>query len=56
MVATIIILCLYAMNLGISLIMHGKPKDEKYNFWTTLLATGVSVALLWWAGIFENFK
>ena len=56
MVATIIILALIFIELGASLAKHGQPKEGKWNFWYTLLADGITVFLLWKAGLFENFK
>jgi len=56
MIYAIIWLMLIAMGLGITLIKHGEPKKEKYNFWVQLIASSIEILLLWGAGIFENFK
>lgn len=56
MIATIIILVLMAMKLGVSLAKNDDEKKEKYNFLATLIAEGIEIALFWWAGLFDNFK
>ena len=40
------------MNLGINLAKDGEPKDGKYNFFATLIATGIIVFLYYKAGLF----
>lgn len=55
MIATIIILVLLAMNLGIALAKHGDSKG-KYNFGIELLSTGIMILLYYYAGLFNNFK
>lgn len=54
MVATIILICLIAMGLGIAMAKHGEPRP-KYNFWTTLISTIVELILYYYAGLFNNF-
>ena len=42
-----------AMELGISLVKHGEPKENNnYSFPITLLSTAINVALLKWGGFF----
>lgn len=48
----IVMIVLYAMNLGISLIKHGETEIKKYNFWVTLISTVISVGILWAGGFF----
>lgn len=56
MIATIILLTLLAMGLGISLAKHGEPKDGTHNFWTTLFIVIIELVLYYYAGLFDNFK
>ena len=48
----IIMVIQLALSLGAMLILHGKPKEGKYNFWSTIVSVGAYVALLWWGGFF----
>lgn len=54
MVATIIILLLFALNLGAILVKHGEPIEGKYNFWISLIWYGILIFLLYKAGLFTN--
>lgn len=54
-ISVIILLVLHAMALGGSLYKHGEPKDENYNFFTTLIACAVMIALYYYAGLFDVF-
>lgn len=56
MIATIILLVLLAVDLGISLAKDGEPKEGKYSFWVTLIAIALYVWLYYEAGLFNNFK
>ena len=49
MVATIIILVILIINLGVNLVKNGKPKDEKYNFWSYLISLLIALALYYYA-------
>lgn len=49
----IVYISLLAMNLGISLVKHGEKKNEYYNFYTTLFATALNVALMYFGGFFS---
>ena len=53
MVATIIILLLFALELGATLVKHGEPKEGKVNFWISLLWYGILIFLLYKAGLFD---
>lgn len=56
MIATIILLTLLLINLGVTLGKHGEPKKEDYyNFWETLLATAFLLCLYYFAGLFDKF-
>lgn len=48
----IIVIVLYVFSLGISLAKHGERR-ENYNFWTTLIAVLIEVALLYWGGFWK---
>lgn len=45
----IIMLSLIALNLGVSLAEHGKPRPNT-NVYISLFSTCLSVGLLWWGG------
>jgi hypothetical protein len=48
----IIYCALLFMALGLSLAQHGQTKPKTENFWTTLLAVIIQLALMWWGGFF----
>lgn len=54
MIASIIILIIYAINLGITLAKNGEPKGGKYNFWAELISTFIMLSLLYCAGTFDK--
>lgn len=54
MIASIIILVIFAINLGITLAKHGEPKDGKYNFWTEIISIFIMLSLLYCAGTFDK--
>ena len=56
MIASVILLILAAMELGIYLANHGEYKTGKYNFWIGLLSVAIYLALYYYAGVFDNFK
>jgi hypothetical protein len=43
-------ICLYALGVGLTWAKHGKPRDGTENVGTSILATAISVAILWWGG------
>lgn len=43
------LVALAILNLGIALAKHGEPKEEKYSFWTTLIASIISVGVTYMA-------
>lgn len=49
----IIMIVLFAMGLGITLIKNGEPRTDNYSFGMSFVATVIQVALLWWGGFFE---
>ena len=56
MIATIVLLVLLVLDLGINLGKHGEPKDGKYNFYTSLLCVAIILYLYYKAGLFNNFN
>lgn len=50
--AVYVILGIYVLNLGLNLGKHGEPKDGEYNFFTSLIATGIMMFLYYKAGLF----
>ncbi len=48
----ILVTVLFAVNLLINLIDHGKDKHEKYNFWEALTNTFIWVIILKGGGFF----
>ena len=45
----IILLIISCISLGICIANHGKPRKEKYNFWTTLISWIIQWGLILWA-------
>lgn len=55
MIATIIILCLMAVGLGIDAAKHGESRKGNINFWITLFADILNLILYYYAGLFDKF-
>ncbi len=55
LIATLILICLLAMGLGMAVVKHGEPKKDKWNFWSQLFATIIEVILFYYAGLFDIF-
>lgn len=49
----IIYLVLIAIGLLQAAHMHGKPKEENWNFWLTLFSSAIVLGLLLWGGFFK---
>lgn len=45
----IALLILYAMNLGIVLTRNGEPREDKYNFFTSLISCLIVIVLTYLA-------
>lgn len=45
-------LILNLIGLGVELAKHGEYKKDKHNFWVSLIALGIEVAILKWGGFF----
>lgn len=56
MIATIILLAIMFIDLGIHIAKHGEYRNDRYNSWVALLATIIELVLFYYAGIFNNFK
>ena len=56
MIATIILLVLHVLDLGINLGKHGEPKSGNYNFWVSLICSTIIIYLYYKAGLFNNFN
>lgn len=52
MTSRIIMICLLMISLGVNLGKHGQEKKEKYNFWESLIATIIEIAILYCGGFF----
>ena len=48
----IIIIVMYGINIGMNLAKDGEPKDEKYNFISSLIAVAICSCILWAGGFF----
>lgn len=55
MIATIILLVIMCMGLGISLAKDGQEKEGTYNFWLTLFLCIIELVLYYYAGLFDKF-
>ena len=53
LIATLILICLLAMGIGMSAVKHGEPKNDKWNFWSQLFATIIEAILFYYAGVFD---
>lgn len=54
--ATITIIALSLIGIGIALEKHGTPKTGENNFWVTLISQIIEWILLYYAGIFDKFQ
>lgn len=56
MIATIILLTLHAMSIGVELAKHGEPKKaSKHNFWVACASSALYITLYYFAGMFDKF-
>jgi len=49
----IVIIALYAATLAIEAHNHGKPKDQKHNFFLTAVAVALNVWILYCGGFWR---
>lgn len=52
-IAAIIYLVLVGLTWLVTAYMHGKPKKEKYNFFTTMINSLIILGILYWGGFFN---
>ena len=55
MIATIIILVIMLITLGIHLAKHGQTREDHYNFWLYLFCAAIELVLYYYAGLFDKF-
>ena len=53
MLPQLIYLGIVLLGLGVSLAEHGKPKQGYNSFLQNLLATAITIGLLYWGGFFD---
>jgi hypothetical protein len=53
MAPQIIIVLLWFVSLLLTAYLHGKPKTDKHNIFSSLIATLINFLLLWWGGFFD---
>jgi len=51
--AQIAMIALLAMGAGVALAKNGQPNTGKHNFFSTLIAQGVLVSILYWGGFWS---
>lgn len=50
----IAVIVLMALDLGVALALHGKPKTGNHSAWTEVLTTFNFAMLLYWAGFWKG--
>lgn len=45
-------LALIFISVGMNCARHGQPRDGKHNGWTSLVAAGIILSILWAGGFF----
>ena len=50
----IIWVILMCINLGMSMMQHGEPREGRNNAWVTALSLAIIVPLLYWGGFFSS--
>ena len=48
----ILMLCIFAMSLGLNLAKHGEPRTGKYSFWVSLISSAIELSVLYFGGFF----
>jgi hypothetical protein len=49
----IIILVVNVLGIGFAMAKHGEPRNEKYNFFITLIAAIIEIVILSYGGFFN---
>ena len=52
-ICQIIMLALFFMSFGMSIVLHGKPKTGYYNFGVEFVGWAVQLSLLYFGGFFS---
>lgn len=47
------VIVIYLLDLGVHLAKHGERKESRYNFWSTLIATIIMMAIFKCGGFFD---
>ena len=55
MIATILIVLIMTLRLGVHLAKHGEEVEKKFNFFRQLLVFVVNVLVFYAAGLFDKF-
>lgn len=55
MLPQIIVISIMVMNLGMYLVLDGKPKEGKYSFLLECVSFVLLMGLLYWGGFFDVF-
>ena len=53
--AIITLVVIWCIGLGISLAKHGEEREDKHNFWYTLIGVLFEIWLLYKAGLFDKY-
>lgn len=53
MAPQIIMVCLWFVSLLLTSYLHGKPKTDKHNIFTSIIGVAVQFLLLLWGGFFK---
>lgn len=48
------LIILNVLNLGVVLSKHGEPREGKHEFWSSLIGSGLTIALIYMA-IYTGF-
>lgn len=54
MLASILVIILYALKLGINLAKHGQIEEREYNFGYGIISYIIIMTLLYFAGTFDS--
>ena len=51
--ASITLVVIVFLNLGMNLALHGETRVQRMNFWSALLAANITMILYYYAGLFN---
>jgi ribonucleotide reductase beta subunit family protein with ferritin-like domain len=49
-----ILLMLMLVELTVELYKHGEPKEDKYNFFVSVIFQAILLGILFWGGFFKH--